>query len=73
MVDDLVTRKRLDGYTRQQVEALLGPGDKTESWKQWHLAYRLGPDRQGLHLDFEWLVVRFGVDGRVSEYRVVGD
>ena len=30
MVDDLISRKRLDGLRRSDVESLLGPSDQTE-------------------------------------------
>lgn len=66
MVDDLVTGKRLDRLTREQVEALLGPDDETVHWRQWDLRYRLGPARHLRLLDWEWLVIRFVKDGRVE-------
>jgi hypothetical protein len=74
MVDDLIADKRLDGFTRHEVESLLGPDDSTGKWQDWHLVYHLGPERRGLfRIDSEWLVIRFGPSDRVAEYRIVGD
>lgn len=74
MVDDLVSSKALDGCTRREVESLLGPDDETDKWEEWDLVYWLGPERRGLfRVDSEWLVLRFGSDGRAAEYRIVGD
>jgi hypothetical protein len=74
MVDDLIAKKRLDGLTRREVESLLGSGDRTDKWKDWHLVYHLGPERRGLfRIDSEWLVIRFDQSDRVMEYRIVGD
>ena len=74
MVDDLVASKALDVLTRQEVETLLGKRDVTDKWQDWHLVYRLGPERRGLfRIDSEWLVIRFDGAGRVAAYRLVGD
>jgi hypothetical protein len=74
MIDDLMAQKRLDGLTRAEVEALLGPDNKTVHWRDWHLRYVLGTGRVVGHLfDREWFVVRFGSDGRVAAYRVLID
>ena len=74
MVDDLIADKRLDRLTRGQVESMLGPGDQTAKWRDWHLIYHLGPERRGLlRIDSEWLVIRFDQSNRVMEYRIVGD
>jgi hypothetical protein len=74
MVDDLVSSKSLDRLTRREVEALLGRDDETDKWKDWDLVYWLGPERRGMfRIDSEWLVIRFGSEGRVAVYRVVGD
>ena len=74
MVDDLVADRRLDGLTRSEVESLLGSADQTAKWKDWELVYYLGPERNGIfRIDSEWLVIRFDLAGRVSEYRIVSD
>jgi hypothetical protein len=73
MVDDLIAKKRLDGLTRREVEALLGPGDRTDKWQDWHLVYHVGPERGLVRIDSEWLVVRLDPSDRVAEYRIVRD
>lgn len=75
MVDDLVDRGALDGKDRAQVADLLGPDDRERRpglFDDWDLLYWLGPTPV-FPVDDEWLVVRFGPDGRVKEYRVVND
>ena len=72
MVSDLLARRQLDGLPRKDVEAMLGPQDGAGRWPEWHLKYRLGP-APGSWLDWQWLVIRLGSDGRVAEYRVVVD
>ena len=73
MIDDLLAAKRLDGVARDRIESLLGTPDKTDKWKDWDLVYWLGPERGFVRIDSEWLVIRFGSDGRVATYRVVRD
>lgn len=74
MIDHLVWSGRLDGLTRDEVLALLGPPEDRSSYSDRDLVYPLGPSR-GLFrgIDWEWLVIRFGPAGRVSEYAVVTD
>lgn len=53
---------------------MLGEKQETQYFQEWDLVYYLGPGRFGNAIgDSEWLVVRFGPDGKVSEYRVVHD
>ena len=73
MVDDLIADKRLDELTSDEVEALLGPGDQTSKWQDWSRVYYLGPERGAFRIDSEWLVIRFGANGRVKEYRRMVD
>ena len=73
MADDVVARELLDGLTRTEVTALLGQPPDTEYFHDWDMVYRLGMERSFFSIDSEWLVVRFGEDGRVSEYRMVTD
>lgn len=73
MVNDLLARYPLRGLGRDSVEQLLGPRDATDYFHDWDLVYWLGPERGLFRIDSEWLVVRFGSDGRVSDYRVVRD
>jgi hypothetical protein len=56
------------------VVALLGRADDTRNFSDWDFVYLLGPERGLLFsIDSEWLVIRFGPDGRVSEYEVARD
>lgn len=72
MVADLMTR--LDGLPRKEVEEMLGRGDVTARWPEWHLKYALGPaPGLGHWLDAQWLVIRFGSTERVESYRLVVD
>lgn len=73
MVDDLLRRRDLHGWTRPQVERLLGPADDTGYFRDWDMVYNLGPERGFISLDDEWLVVRLGADGTVTDYRIVAD
>jgi hypothetical protein len=73
MVEWLVRSGRLDGLTRPQVLALLGPPDDSGYFTDWDLVYWLGPERGLLSIDSEWLVIRVRTDGRVSDYRIVRD
>lgn len=73
MVDALIWSGRLDGLTRGQVVRLLGPDCECAYFKEWDLVYWLGPERSVISLDSEWLVIRFGPDGRTSEYTLVTD
>ena len=73
MVEWLVRSGTLDGLSRPQVLELLGEPDGGPYFRDWDLVYWLGPERGLMGFDSEWLVLRFGPDGRVSEYRVVRD
>lgn len=74
MVDDVIARRRLDGFTRNELLTLLGPADQTDKWRDWHLVYWLGPERSGFaRIDSEWLVIRFDDSSRVATYRIVRD
>ena len=73
MVDDLLRRRLLEGATRDSVTRLLGPRDSTSYFPEWELVYWLGPERGLIRIDSEWLVVAFGVDGRVRAARIVRD
>ena len=73
MADDLVNRKMLNGLTRSEVVALLGEPPKTEYFKEYDLVYLLGQERSILPIDNEWLVLKFGPDGRVKVAIIVTD
>jgi hypothetical protein len=73
MIDDLLAKRRLDGLTRNELLALLGPSDQTSNWRDWHLVYWLGPERTVFRIDSEWLVIKFDTAGRVASYRIAAD
>lgn len=73
MVDSLIGSGRLDGLTRSQVLDLLGPPSTDGYFREWDLVYRLGDERGLFAIDSEWLVIRIGSGGRVSEYRIERD
>ena len=72
MIDDLVARHPLSDLSRDSVRALLGPADRTDYWKDWDAVCLLGPERGPMHLDSEWLALRFSGD-RVTEWEIVRD
>ena len=71
MADRLVARRTLHGKTKEEVLALLGVPPETGYFKEWSLVYWLGPQRGFLSIDSEWLVMRIGSNGRVSEVKIV--
>jgi hypothetical protein len=73
MADDLLESGKLTGATRQEVESLLGPPDKTEYFRDWTMVYWLGPERGAFRIDSEWLGIRLNESGIVSEVRLLRD
>jgi hypothetical protein len=73
MADRLLARGTLNGKTRAEVVEMLGEPPTTEYFSDWDLVYWLGPERGFISIDSEWLVVRFGPDGRVTNNRLVRD
>lgn len=73
MVDDLLNNHNFRGMTREQVIAIVGEPDKTESFRNFDMVYWLGPERGFMSIDSEWLVFRLDDQNRVSEYRIVRD
>lgn len=67
MVDDLLESHPLVGLSRTEVEALLGPADKTPYFRNFDLVYMLGPERGFIAIDSEWLLIQLDPDGRVSQ------
>ena len=73
MIEWLVRSGRLDGLTRPQVVALLGPPTDSGYFEGRDLVYLLGPERGLFGIDSEWLVIDVGPDGRVAEYEIARD
>jgi len=72
MVDSLIRSGKLHGLTRPQVLGLLGPDCNCDYFDDWDLVW-LGPERGLVRIDSEWLVIRFGRDGRVSDFQLRRD
>jgi len=73
MIEDLLRRYKFDGWTRQQLVALLGEPTRGEPAKmgfpQWDAVYVLGMERQGAwSLDDEALGFKFDSTERVGSY-----
>jgi hypothetical protein len=73
MAVHLIGGRVLDGLPRRDVVALLGDPDETAKWRDWDLVYYRGPERGLFSIDSEWLVIRLGPTGIVSDYRIVTD
>jgi hypothetical protein len=73
MADRLVAQGTLRGKVRAEVVEMLGEPPPTGYFSEWDLVYWLGPERGFIRIDSEWLVIRLGPDGRVTEYRIVRD
>lgn len=68
MADDLIARNRLDGMTRARVRKMLGEPTDSGRFQPGALAYRLGLERVYMPVDFEWLVICFDDQDKVSRY-----
>lgn len=73
MVDDLLSNEKLIGKTRQEVIVLLGEPMKTEYFNEYDLVYWLGPERNFISIDSEWLVMKLDSSGKVSECLLATD
>ena len=73
MIDDLVDRGRLEGLTRAKVKKMLGEPNDTGRFQPGDLAYRLGLERAYMPVDFEWLIIHFDDQDKVSRYWVAKD
>lgn len=71
MIESLKSRHELKGMRAAQIEALLGPPTETAYFANWDYVYWLGDGRGLFATDHEWLVLRFGPDGRVREWAVL--
>lgn len=73
MADRLLEFSVLQNKTRGEVVDLLGAPPPTAYFANWDMVYWLGPERGFFGIDSEWLVLRMGADGRVTEARIVTD
>jgi hypothetical protein len=70
MIDDLLSSTNFQGWTRPQVEGLLGKPDPWwSSFSQFDIIYVLGTERAGAYsLDDEALGFKFDSNGRVVKF-----
>jgi hypothetical protein len=73
MVDSLLENYPLEGMDRARAIALLGPPTPTDKWAGTDLIYVLGPEGGLMGIDYAWLLIDLGPQGRVSSYRVTTD
>lgn len=75
MVDDLLNRYDLNGYSKDELIELLGPpGEFRKDWPllaDWDVIYRLGAGHDRLLIYRNYLCFRFNEDGNVIDYEVV--
>lgn len=73
MVDDLLAKYLLLGRSQAGVIELLGPPEPQNGFVDYDMVYRLGPERQFISIDYEWLVMQLDAAGHVSDAAVVTD
>jgi hypothetical protein len=73
MVDDLLRSKALNGLTRLEVTALLGPPDKTIYFAGNDFVYMVGRERGFIEIDSEWLIIKLDAAGKVGKARLATD
>ena len=56
-----------------EIISVLGTAPPTDYFREYDFVYWLGPERGLFGIDSEWLVLKYGADGRVTEYRIVTD
>lgn len=73
MIDDLLRKHRLQGMTREDVDALLGRPAKTNFFQDYEYVYWLGPERGFMSVDSEWLGLKFDGAQRVIRAEILRD
>ncbi len=73
MIEHLMWSRKLDGLSRTELVALLGPPSNAGYFRDRDYVYWLGNERSLFSIDSEWLVVDVDASGRVSHYEVVRD
>lgn len=73
LADELIATERLLGLDRVQVIELLGEPGEHGYFQDYDLVYWLGPERSYISVDSEWLAVKLGADGKVTECQLVRD
>lgn len=73
IADQLVRHRTLEGKTREEVTALLGPVAETTYFSDRDMVYHLGSERGWLKIDSEWLVLKLDESGVVEDSKIVRD
>lgn len=73
MVGSLLWSDTIEGMSRAEVLALLGPDCECGYFAEWDLVYWLGPERSLVGIDSEWLVIDFDAAGRYDRHALVTD
>ena len=73
MIEHLQWSGKLEGLSKTEVIALLGPETNTNYFSEHDMVYTLGPERGWFSIDSEWLVIDFDRNGVVASYQVVTD
>lgn len=73
MVDAMLKRHRLVGWSKDSVVALLGPADTTEYFSVHDLVFWLGPERGFISVDSEWLIITLDPQQRVMSAQIATD
>ena len=74
MVDDLLTKYKLTGKSKNEVEMLLGKATQDAYFKEYdNIVYHLGFERGLISIDSEWLVISFNGSGKVGKVKVITD
>ena len=73
MVDNLLKKHNLNGKDHNEIITLLGKPEETPYFKEYEIVYWLGPERNFISIDSEWLVININEKGIVDEYHVFTD
>src|SRR5262249_49413546 len=73
MADGLIKQRTLIGKTRAEAVDMLGTPPWSNYFPEYDLVYWLGAERGLVRIDSEWLVLKLGPDGRVSEATLAQD
>lgn len=73
MVDDLLAKYLLLGRPQAGVIEFLGPPEPQNGFTDYDMVYMLGPERQFISIDYEWLVIKLDAAGHVSDASIATD
>lgn len=73
MVDDVMKNRISREMRRADVIDVLGEPTETPYFKDYDLVYWLGEEKGFVSVDSAWLVIKFGANERVSDFKLVTD